>query len=236
MDETVQKLFSQIQTYPELCEANIRFLKGELPMTPYHLGPIDEETVPLVKKLVEINRRGFLTVNGQPALRKITFLPKVGGDLGHRYPNGAWYCLEQRPYLEGYLPKIYVDAFRVWMESKPGYVYNIYEFHVCPRNFLDKLFNRPLQFDAPFLEGTTPLSRRYNVTREQLHTSRKQLQDAPFDFYTNIPRDEAWYDFYAYPNLTTFLVPDTVKLVIMGTEYDKGDIEKLMLQFLKAIR
>ncbi len=52
---------------------------------------------------------------------------------------------------------------------------------------------------------------------------------------TGIPRDEEWYDFYEYPNLTTFLVPDTVKVVIMGTEYGKGDVEKFMLEFLKAI-
>jgi hypothetical protein len=138
--------------------------------------------------------------------------------------------------LEGFLPKKYVDAFRVWMESKPGYVYNIYEFHIRPRNFLDKLFNRPLHIDAPFLEGTTPLSGRFNVTREQLHTSRKNLRGAPFGYPTGIPRDEAWYDFYAYPNLTAFLVPGTVKLVIMGTGYNKGDTEELMLQFLSAVR
>jgi hypothetical protein len=64
--EKVKQLFSQIQNFAELCKVNILFLRGEIPMTPYHLGPIDEETVPLVEKLVEINRLGFLTISGQP--------------------------------------------------------------------------------------------------------------------------------------------------------------------------
>lgn len=234
--QRVKEIFSQIQTYPELCETNILFLEGKLPMTPYHLGPIDDETIPLVKKLVEINRRGFLTISGQPAKKEIKFLPKVGGEDGYLYPNGAWYCIEQRPFLEGYLPKSYVDAFRNFMEFKQGYVYNLYEFRVRPKNFWDKLFDRPQRIDAPLLYGTTPLTRSYNVTREQLHTNRELLQNAPSELYTNIPRDEAWFDFRRYPNLTALLVPHTVKLVVMGTEYNKGSTEKLMLEFLKSLR
>lgn len=60
------------KTYADLIQANCAFLRGELPQTPYHLGPIAPETIPLTGGLLELHGRGVLTTCGQPALREIS--------------------------------------------------------------------------------------------------------------------------------------------------------------------
>ena len=61
-----QHFWGNMTTYKALIDTNIRFLKGELYMTPYHLGPIDVLTQKTVKNFIKINRAGFFTIDSQP--------------------------------------------------------------------------------------------------------------------------------------------------------------------------
>ena len=60
--------WSEVRTFEELCEVNIRFLRGELPESPCHFGPPDPETSEIREALIELNRRGFLTTDSQPGI------------------------------------------------------------------------------------------------------------------------------------------------------------------------
>jgi hypothetical protein len=83
-----RKLFALARTYDELLELNVAFLQGRVSETPYHLGPIDTETVPLMKDLVDLHRQGrVFTTEGQPGLCE----------------QGDWGFIEQRPYLCGFV-------------------------------------------------------------------------------------------------------------------------------------
>lgn len=60
--------FFTVKTWEDLCAINIRFLKGEIDKTYYHLGPTDPETEPLLPALIKLNTLGFYSTNGQPGL------------------------------------------------------------------------------------------------------------------------------------------------------------------------
>lgn len=53
------------KTYNDLLSTNRQFLKGLIRATPWHYGPIDDETYPLIKILVKINKH-ILTTCSQP--------------------------------------------------------------------------------------------------------------------------------------------------------------------------
>jgi hypothetical protein len=59
------------KTLKDLIDHNVRFLRGELPQSPNHLGPVDKETEPYLGPLIAINLVGpFLTTNSQPGLSR----------------------------------------------------------------------------------------------------------------------------------------------------------------------
>jgi hypothetical protein len=83
-----KKLFSMARTFDDLIELNVAFLRGRIIQTPYHLAPIDQETIPLVKDLVDLHLQGrVLTLQGQPGICE----------------QGDWGFSEQRPYLCGFV-------------------------------------------------------------------------------------------------------------------------------------
>ena len=61
-------LWSEAQTFAEVCAVMRRFVAGELPLSPDHGGPIDPETVTIVPHLVALNDAGLLTTHSQPGL------------------------------------------------------------------------------------------------------------------------------------------------------------------------
>lgn len=56
--------------FESMLELNIRFIQGELSETPSILGPLDEESAPLVPALLELNSLGMFTTNSQPGLEE----------------------------------------------------------------------------------------------------------------------------------------------------------------------
>jgi hypothetical protein len=74
-----------INTMDELKEHMILFLEGKHKENPWHGGPVDSETVPLLGNLIMINRLGMVTFEGQPGMRA-----KMGNTLSiqHGYIIG----------------------------------------------------------------------------------------------------------------------------------------------------
>jgi hypothetical protein len=58
--------WKKVSTFDALNEEVIAFLEGKRRETPWHGGPVDEETIPLLGDLIELNKLGFISTEGQP--------------------------------------------------------------------------------------------------------------------------------------------------------------------------
>lgn len=54
--------------FQKLLKLNVCFLQGKINKIWYHNGPVDDETIPLLGSLIELNKLGYLTTQGQPFL------------------------------------------------------------------------------------------------------------------------------------------------------------------------
>lgn len=70
--------FDTCRNFADLCTSNLRFLRGELTTTPYHLGPINSETYAILDDLIILNENGLMTTNSQPGIETVDYL---GRDL-----------------------------------------------------------------------------------------------------------------------------------------------------------
>lgn len=66
LGEHYGKLRRAATDFSQLCALNRQFLLGKIPETPYHCGPIEDETRPLVNGLLKLHDFHLLTDNSQP--------------------------------------------------------------------------------------------------------------------------------------------------------------------------
>lgn len=87
--EHSEKLWTAATNFSQLCSLNRKFLLGKMAQTPYHFGPIDDETIPLVQPLLELHDFGLLTIGSQPY------------DHDFCYEEGTgWVERQQRPFVD----------------------------------------------------------------------------------------------------------------------------------------
>lgn len=67
MNRADRRRWRQARTLADLGELVVAWLNGDLIETPGHMGPPDDETIPLIFTLSLINRSGFVTDNSQRA-------------------------------------------------------------------------------------------------------------------------------------------------------------------------
>lgn len=89
-------IFFEASSLRDLQLLNIAFLSGVLTHTPYHRGPVHQDTVPLLPKLRMLNAKGFITIDGQKGL--VSLGEKVKTATGTLFQD-----LKQRSYVEGAL-------------------------------------------------------------------------------------------------------------------------------------
>lgn len=83
-----ENLWKEAEDFPELLLLNRKFLLGEIPETPYHCGPIMDETKPLVESLLELHKLQLLTDGSQPYLHEF-------------FQRGEeWVECQQRPFVD----------------------------------------------------------------------------------------------------------------------------------------
>ncbi|KAK0514279.1 hypothetical protein JMJ35_002896 [Cladonia borealis] len=66
LGEHYDKLWRAAKDFSDLCALNRKFILSEIPCTPYHLGPLDDETIPLMKSLLKLHDLRLLTDSSQP--------------------------------------------------------------------------------------------------------------------------------------------------------------------------
>ena len=94
----LQKLHVRRTLTPNTNFRNLSFLHGKIDVNPGHLGPLDEETAPILHGLIELHEYGILTCGSQPFEKSSTFLVGKG-----------WYQKRQRPYVHFMLPTLHRD-------------------------------------------------------------------------------------------------------------------------------
>jgi len=108
--------FHNAETFSELQFLMIKFAHGELYGNPWYHGSIIEpdypDTIKALRKIQEINCRGFITNTGQGGLR----------DKGENPKTGNRWELRQRSYLSGFIERQRVYTFIVKLMTNTRYV------------------------------------------------------------------------------------------------------------------
>lgn len=96
----------------------IRYLKGELDRLPWSDSPPSAETDIIKEELMDINRRGILTLSSQPAVKGVASSHPVygwGPDNGYVY---------QKAYLELLISPTIIDEVMSRVEKNPDLTYH----------------------------------------------------------------------------------------------------------------
>ncbi len=128
--------YKNVNSFNDLLNLNISFIKGEIDKTIYHLGPLDKETDEIKKEILEINQKGLLTTQSQPG--GLNF-------IGYR----------QRPYLKFFINKNTENFNKIknFLLSNDLYFYRIFNIHNSEtiKNFdCDLIITKEINSNEPF--------------------------------------------------------------------------------------
>lgn len=112
------KLWGQPKSIQDLSELLIRFIEGKLDRLPWSDAPITAESNAIKDNLIDLNKRGFLTVNSQPAVNGAKSSHPV---YGWGPNNGFVY---QKAYLELLVPPNLIDELISRIEKNPDFTYH----------------------------------------------------------------------------------------------------------------
>ena len=219
--------FRKISTFQELIDTNVQFLEGKIHHTPYHYGPVDDETLPMIADLVKLNKLGCITITSQPAVNE-TY-----------YKNQKWLQLQQKSFLEGYMPISVLCPFIQFMSTyDQEYSYKIYTIKKISglKKWIYTLLGLSDIQVKLYLEHSK--SANENLTRERC-TEFGQNKITKFTWinYTNVPQDIIMpYDFEGLPNIEPIIVEKMIKFFIYSNDYNKSCVEKLLLKFFKNLQ
>lgn len=111
------KLWGSPKSLKDLSDIFTRYLTGKLERLPWSDSAVTSETGGIQNELIELNKRGFLTINSQPAVNGVKSTDPVHG-WGPR--NGFVY---QKAYLELLVPPDHVDELLSRIEKNPDLSY-----------------------------------------------------------------------------------------------------------------
>ncbi|KAL4931255.1 methylenetetrahydrofolate reductase (NAD(P)H) MET13 [Aspergillus undulatus] len=112
------KLWGEPKSIRDLADVFVRFLEGSLDRLPWSDSPTTPETNAIKDPLVELNKRGFLTINSQPAVNGVKSSHPV---YGWGPKNGFVY---QKAYLELLVPPYLIDDLIARITSNEDLTYH----------------------------------------------------------------------------------------------------------------
>lgn len=208
--------YKNVTTFQQLLDLNVRYLRGEKIVTPYHFDSVDEETLPLLDRLVRINKAGFLSVEGQPAMK----IREHGTFWGNRTPK-------------------YTDTLQ------RSFIVGIVQCHIAAR-LAAFLRTQPVFFSMnnikPFFRiASTFPAERLVLTRWRACTVQEDLRNESWKDHTIYhPRknsDTAIRDFLnfpeKYPRIAGMLERSGVHVVIACPSFGVGSVEDVLLKFFE---
>ncbi len=160
----MEHLWENVINFRQLQDLMISFLNGKLPNNPWHATEVDPETVPLLKRLIDLNDLGCVSVEGQP------------GE-----------CSEdsiQRAYLDGFVQNdINIDKlFELCEQNRIFCVVTDYNNQTFYRsnNYNNGIYNLTIEYDK-----YDPLFHSDNQLYHLLYRQRANLTDETIQHYKN---------------------------------------------------
>ena len=178
-DEATSRTWKGLQTYEDLLQLNRAFLQGEEEISSYHLGPIYNETRPLVPGLLRLHDYGLLTYCSQPA--SIEFARE-------KCPcckEWAFKCYQQRAFVSFILPTqsahyslaSTTDAFKKALLENKDLMVSIYDGTIgCSRPYPDAWVTMLVKKVST---SPTLLSLRHTLTPLQAETMEGLVDATP---------------------------------------------------------
>ncbi|KAJ9261154.1 hypothetical protein DTO207G8_304 [Paecilomyces variotii] len=111
------KLWGQPKSLKDISETFIRYIEGNLDRLPWSEAPITAEADVIKSDLIDLNRRGFLTINSQPAVNGAKSSHPI---YGWGPKNGYVY---QKAYLELLVPPGLIDEVIERIEKNEDLTY-----------------------------------------------------------------------------------------------------------------
>jgi hypothetical protein len=205
-----------VRSFQDLLDLNVRYLRGENVMTPYHFDSVDEETLPLLGGLIRINQAGFLSVEGQPARRD-------RGRGGWGYGASNYTDTHQVSYIVGFVPETVAERLARFLRRQPVYfdMYKIKPFSMMASNYPKN---------------------SYTLTRIRSTARLKDLSRVPWLQYTNhrpypgptelvesfLPSAETYR---RYSRIAHILEEKCVHVTIACRQFGRGSVEDTLLNF-----
>lgn len=112
------KLWGEPKSLKDLSDIFVRFLDGKLERLPWSDDKITIESDEIKQNLVDLNKRGFLTINSQPAVNGVKSSHPV---YGWGPKNGFVY---QKAYLELFVPSYLIDELISRIEANEDLTYH----------------------------------------------------------------------------------------------------------------
>ncbi|WFD06942.1 methylenetetrahydrofolate reductase [NAD(P)H] [Malassezia vespertilionis] len=116
--EEALALWGEPQTLDQVKDLFVRFCSGDLARLPWSDAPVAKETRVIDRMLIELNRRGFLTINSQPAVDGV---PSTDSVHGWGPKDGYVY---QKAYLEFFVSPQQLDELLRLIELDPQITYH----------------------------------------------------------------------------------------------------------------
>ncbi|KAF9253912.1 hypothetical protein DTO013E5_2039 [Penicillium roqueforti] len=112
------KLWGEPKSIKDISDIFVKFLTGKLDRLPWSDSPITTEAREIQEDLLNLNQRGFLTINSQPAVNGVKSCHPVHG-WGPK--NGFVY---QKAYLELLVPSNLIDELITRIEKNDDLTYH----------------------------------------------------------------------------------------------------------------
>ncbi|GIJ98591.1 hypothetical protein Aspvir_000709 [Aspergillus viridinutans] len=112
------KLWGEPKSIRDVTQIFVRYLEGKLDRLPWSDSQISGEANAIKDNLVQLNSRGLLTVNSQPAVNGVRSSHPV---FGWGPKNGFVY---QKAYLELFVPPYLLDELIARIEKNPDLTYH----------------------------------------------------------------------------------------------------------------
>lgn len=210
-------LYFNSTTADDILALNIANLKGITEWTPNYIGAIEEETIPLLHDIVELNMYGFFSSQSQPGMDDVILEP--------------FSVAQQRSFISGFFKKQknLTLALVEFMSQQT-------EYYFCFIDVDGKGFsNMPFAAEPNETLFGKPSSRKiYSLTRA------KTSPDEPWDNETAISNEfkklaRVFNIFVNYPVLQDLLDDNYFYLTFASKEWNQGNAVKSLLSFFQQI-
>jgi hypothetical protein len=225
----IPQIWRNIKTLEEFFYCNKEFIKGNIYGSCYHLGPLCEDSLPLVPDLIQLHDKGFLTTDGQGSLLTYDkYIPKMNYFLS----------AEQRPYLEGFIKNKYIDDILKYIndfnsntiEDREDKI--MYIIHTKNENITN------IQLDSIM----SPIvlhreSKIHYVTRSKIYDTIEQKNNKFWNEITHISTLYSLYEmvdgyFREYDSIKSEIIENYSLLTLSTEKYGSNiSLEKFLLNF-----